>query len=213
MRLTPLLLISLSVLACTSPTKTGNLEQITYAPAALNALPTRDLSHERPETKSYLSLDLPYAAFEKIRQQVEQNHKLTLKNRGEAHITVVTPPEYKKIQKKVSMKEIYDLAEKMKLKESPYRLLCVGKGSLKNSPGKEETYYVVVESERLFELRQEIHRLFISRGGDTADFSPETFYPHVTLGFTQRDLHFEDGVTKDASSCIYSLRPDETSKN
>ena len=31
------------------------------------------------------------------------------------------------------------------------------------------------------------------------------FYPHITLGFTKRDLHFEDGVRKDKSTCVADL--------
>jgi 2'-5' RNA ligase len=209
MRLFPVVLICFSLISCASHPPAGSIEEITYSPKEIASSPARDLSHERPETKSYLSIDLPHPAFEKIRREVEQNQKVTLKNRGESHITVITPPEYKKIQQKVTMKEIYQLAKNIKLMESPYRPLCIGRGQIKDSPDEGVTFYVVVDSERLFELRQNVLSLYLSRGGTPGDFSPENFYPHITLGFTKRDLHFEDGVIKDASTCIYSLRPEE----
>lgn len=160
---------------------------------------------QKVEAKSYLALDLPFAGFEKIRKTVEQKQGLTLQNRGEAHITVITPPEYKKMEKKVSMKEITVLAEKMDLLHSPYKLLCVGKGSLKEHDRSKSTFYVVVESDRLFQIRKAVQMLYIKKGGKAEDFNPDLFYPHVTLGFTDRDLHYEDGVIKDASSCLFSL--------
>lgn len=203
-------IISLSLTACVS-TSQRPLSQINYSLEELKMAPvtTRDSSLQA-ETRSYLSLDLPYAPFEKIRQEIEQSQQMKLTHRGEAHITILTPPEYEKLKKKLSMKEILALTEKMELHKSPYKLLCVGKGSLKISGTEESTFYTVVESDRLFQIRKAIHVLYTSKGGGAQDFSPETFFPHVTLGFTKRDLHYEDGVIKDASTCVYSLRAMET---
>lgn len=206
------IIISLSLTACAS-TSPYALSQLHYSPQDLKTADRSIASVDhKKENKSYLSLDLPYAAFEKIRHDVEKSQHTSLQNRGEAHITVITPPEYKKMQKKISMKEISALAESMDLKKAPYKLLCVGKGTAKDHGKEESTYYVVVESDRLFQIRKAVHMLYTSKGGNTEDFSPETYHPHVTLGFTKRDLHLEDGVIKDASSCIYSLRPEEIGK-
>lgn len=164
--------------------------------------------HSKEEVKSYLALDLPYSPFEKIRKNIEGKLAITLKNRGEAHVTVITPPEYEKMKRKISMQEINALAEKMELQKSPYKLLCVGRGSIGDANKQKSTYYVVVESDRLFQIREAIKVLYVKKGGNTGDFNPETYYPHVTLGFTDSDLHYEDGVIKDASSCIYSLSTD-----
>lgn len=201
------ILISLSLTACASKSPFA-LSALEYSPADLKKSGRGIASVDKKDTKSYLSLDLPYPAFEKLLHDVEKNQHVSLKNRGEAHITILTPPEYAKIQKKVSMKEINALAEQMDLQKSPYKLLCVGKGSVK----EDSTYYVVVESDRLFQIRKAIHLLYTQKGGKGDAFNPESFYPHVTLGFTKKDLHAEDGVIKDASSCIYSLHPDETKK-
>ncbi|MGZ3775078.1 MAG: hypothetical protein ACXVCY_17235 [Pseudobdellovibrionaceae bacterium] len=157
------------------------------------------------DNKTYLSLDLPYSAFQKILKDLEVQIGTTLKNRGEAHITVISPPEFNKLQKKISMKEINVLADEMSLSQAPYKLLCIGKGSLSNQKADQSTYYAVVESERLFQIRTAIQKLYIKKGGKAADFNAEIYYPHVTLGFTDKDLYYEDGVKKDSNSCIYSL--------
>ncbi|MEK2645554.1 hypothetical protein [Bdellovibrio sp. BCCA] len=208
------IIISLSLTACAS-TSPYALSSLSYSEKDLKTSPSRGVASvdsKKDNNKSYLSLELPYPAFEKLRGEVEKTQHVSLQHRGEAHITVITPPEYKKIQKKVSMKEINALASEMGLQKAPYKLLCVGKGSIKDHGKDESTYYAVVESDRLFQIRKAVHLLYTSKGGKTEDFNPEAFYPHVTLGFTQRDLHLEDGVIKDASSCIYSLRPHDETK-
>jgi len=202
-------LLTLSLSACASSTPQG-LPALRYAADEIQ-MKSRAVSSDsghKVDTKSYLSLDLPYEPFEKIRLQLEKEQQLTLQNRGEAHITVITPPEFKKIQKKISMKEIHQLAKKMGLEQTSYTPVCVGKSVLTQSGSEMATYYIVVDAEKLFKIRKAVHELFVKKGGDDFDFLPEKFYPHVTLGFTHRDLHFEDGIRKDASSCIYTLRPE-----
>lgn len=211
MRTFHLALISLSLTACATSSP-YRLESLTYSAADLKPSPQRGLASTGASVKekTYLSVDLPYPAFEKLRKDLESSLGKPLQHRGEAHITVITPPEMKVLRKKVSAKEIQALAERMDLQKSPYHLLCVGKGQLK----EDATYYAVIESDRLFQIRKAVHLLFTSKGGRADDFSPEQFHPHVTLGFTKKDLHLEDGVIKDASSCIYSLRAqDSTAKN
>ncbi len=168
---------------------------------------------EKGAFKSYLAMNLPYSDFEKIRESFETKNHLKLLNRGEAHITVVTPPEYDKVlSKKVSIKEIHALAEKMNIQESSFQKVCVGKGTGKVDGHDQNTYFVVIHSDRLFEIRKAIQDLYVSRGGKAKDFNADSYYPHVTLGYTKRDLHAEDGVMKDASSCILTLQESEQAK-
>lgn len=213
MRVLISIIIGFSFLGCASISKYP-LKTFSYSPQDLQLPPpSSEGKAVTLENKTYLSMDLPYVAFEKLRTEIEGALGQKLLNRGEAHITVVTPPEFKRLQNKISMKDILGVAQKMNLEKSPYRPLCVGQGVLKGSNPQEATYYVVIESDRLFEIRKEIQSLFLSKGGKSEDFSAENFYPHVTLGYTKRDLHFEDGVVKDASSCIFSLRPQPETKN
>lgn len=199
-----LLLILLLTSCATHPPK--GLPSLTFTPEP----PNRELSsHPHPHkdefNKSYLSLELPYAPFESLRLELEKELHTTLKNRGEAHITVITPPEFKKMQKKLSMKEIHSLADKKGLQQTPYQVLCVGKGSVLERGETISTYFAVIQAEKLFDIRKGIQELYVKKGGAKEDFNPEQFYPHVTLGFTHRDLHFEEGVIKGANSCIYTL--------
>ena len=199
------ILISLSLAACATSSH-PSMKTMWFSVSDLQA-PNRDVSAKPSgNEKSYISMDLPVRVFEKLRVELEASQNLKLKSRGEAHITLVTPQEFKKLSKKVPASALHTLADEMDLQKSPYKLLCVGKGSVKT----ESTFYVVIESDRLFQIRKALQALYVKKGGAATDFLPEEFYPHVTVGFTQRDLHIEEGVVKDASSCIYSLRSEQT---
>ncbi|MBO9667026.1 MAG: hypothetical protein J7501_09455 [Bdellovibrio sp.] len=167
------------------------------------------VSHdENAPFKSYLAMNFSYPGFQALLKETEAREKVTLKNRGEAHITVITPPEFDKVlSKKISIQEINAIAAKMNLQGSHFHPLCVGKGKAKIKDQEQSTYFVVMDSENLFKIRKAIQELYISHGGKASDFNPDLFYPHVTLGYTDRDLHYEDGVVKDAASCIFTLEP------
>jgi 2'-5' RNA ligase len=125
-----------------------------------------------------------------------------MKNRGEGHITVISPVEYSKVLKnKISMEEINQIALAHRIQSSRFKIVCLGKGTVK----KMETYFLVLESQDLIHLREEIYEQFVKNGGDMKAFDPHLFYPHITLGFTDQDLHFEQGVVKDRRSCIADI--------
>lgn len=162
---------------------------------------------ENKPMKSYVAMNLAYEPIAEIRKQLEKHLVQKLQFRDEAHITVITPPEYDKtLKKRVGIQELNSLAEKRNLQSSPFKLLCIGRGYATIDGAEQSTYYAVVDSESLYAFRKEVQKLYISRGGRAMDFNPELFFGHVTLGFTKRDLHLEDGVTKDATSCFLPLK-------
>lgn len=151
---------------------------------------------------SYLTMEVNFEPIADLFKQLLIAKRMELTNRGEAHITVITPVEYFEILKsKITMTEIDELAQKHKIQSSKFEAVCVGKGSADINGKTEYAFYVVVRSPDLLKLREEIHKLFVSKGGDKEFFKPQYFYPHITLGFTERDLHLSDGVIKDESSC------------
>lgn len=159
-------------------------------------------SHE-----NWLALNLDEKPAELIRRHIDnqtastestsgQPPKTALKHRGEAHITILTPPEFNLLKDKLTMKEIEAIAQAQGLQISQWTPVCLGRGQHKN----ESTYYVVVQSQDLFMIRQAISREYIARAGRN-NFAADHFYPHITIGFTDRDLHEADGVIKDKNSC------------
>ena len=126
--------------------------------------------------------------------------KTSLETRGEAHITLITPPEFKVLVKKIPAEILHQMADKF-IKTTPsFEHVCLGLGE-KFGAGK--TYFVVIKSADLLAFRASLAH--VSKLPVTA-FDPANFYPHVTIGFTQRDLHLEDGITKDTRACPEHLQ-------
>ncbi len=155
--------------------------------------------------ENYLSLNLPFAPFSQLNSDI-QNQFGNLKNRGEVHITVITPPEFDAIlSQKLSMKEINAIAENFKIQDSEVKAVCLGRGDAVLAGIKQSTYFVVLESQSLVELRRQISSAYLAKGGKPHEFDPENYYPHITIGFSLRDLHESDGVKKDKNTCIAQL--------
>jgi hypothetical protein len=47
---------------------------------------------------------------------------------------------------------------------------------------------------------------FENSGGRPGDFDADKFYSHITVGFTDRDLHEADGVIKNMDSCVAPVK-------
>lgn len=158
---------------------------------------------------SALAMSIQHAPVANLRLQIEShiNKKLDYfkgwNPEGEAHVTVVTPGEYFEVLKsKLTMSEIEAIADKYDIQES--RLMIQGLGSAKILiDGKEEeTFFLIVDSAELRNIRQQIFYEFTRRGGDRSAFDPSWFFPHITIGYTKRDLHEADGIKKNLK---YSL--------
>ena len=124
--------------------------------------------------------------------------------RTEAHITVVTPIEFHRVLRdKLTIQEIHQIATKLNIQQSKFKVVCLGKGESVVDSRAEQTYYLVVDAPNLLKIRKEIFRLFKSRGGNVSKFAPDLFYPHITIGYTNNDLYLEsNGVIKGKNSCF-----------
>ncbi|KAJ1952376.1 hypothetical protein EC988_003590 [Linderina pennispora] len=165
---------------------------------------------------SYLQQTLDFAPFKKLFDQVNATEK-TLKSRGEAHITVVTPPEFDQVLKPagITIQEIEAIAKARRIQSARLRPVCLGrfKASLPTpasdaDKGQFTLYSLVVADVHgdLLAIRQDIYKLFRKRGGEGALFQPEAFWPHVTMGFDRRDLFITDGVYKGSNYCYAPIR-------
>lgn len=149
-----------------------------------------------------LAFNVHYTPILKLRKLVSKKigHKLKFYKgwdpKGEAHVTVITPPEYVSVLRhKMTMLEIHDIA-KDKIQSADLSLLGIGsfRGQLEGH--EEETFFLIVDSSVLREIRQDVFRLFIARGGDPKYFDPSWFFPHITIGYTEKDFHEKDGAIK-----------------
>ncbi len=155
---------------------------------------------------SYISISIGFPPVKELFVSLQDREEMKLKNRGEAHITVITPIEFSQVLKeKISIKELNQLVLKENLQASKFEVICLGMGKKIINFKEERTFYLVVTSEDLLEYRRRVEKLFIQRGGRKGKFDAEHFYPHITVGFSKRDLHEQDGVIKGMNSCYAGL--------
>ncbi|MFC1745808.1 hypothetical protein ACFL35_17580, partial [Candidatus Riflebacteria bacterium] len=152
-----------------------------------------------------LLMNIPFKPVNKVFKQIKKSLGFTnFSNRGEAHITVITPIEYFKVlYPRVTINEIDILARRYKIQKSSFTIPVLGSGKKVIDNKLEQTFFLVVKSKALLNLRKKINEYFIAQGGNPGFFKPERYYPHITVGFTKRDLHASDGVIKD----IYTKDP------
>lgn len=154
---------------------------------------------------NYVEMKVPYEPIAQVKKAVESREGVTLQSRGEAHITLVTPPEMTVLRTRLSLEQINGFIEKSNIQKIPYQLNCLGRGQIKLGDRRLETYYVVVQAPGLLKVREKLRQQFMAAGGDKQAFVVESFRPHITVGYTDRDLHAEDGVIKDSRSCLYKV--------
>lgn len=163
------------------------------------------IGHEGPGAfENVLAQNLPYENFKMLRGLLEEyfGRKLNFYQgwnpQGEAHVTVITPVEYWQILRPyLTMQEINTIAVQNHIQASAPQVLGMGAGRAETDGQTEETYFVIMRAPELLKLRRAVQKEFVKRGGAAEAFDPEDFYPHVTVAFTKRDLHIQDGVIKD----------------
>jgi hypothetical protein len=167
-------------------------------------------SHQGPGPfDSALAMSIQNAPLAKLRLQIDSALGIKLdyfkgwNPEGEAHVTVVTPVEFFEVLKsKLTMSEIEAIADKYDIQESRLMILGLGSAKVLIDGKEEETFFVIVDSAELRNIRQQIFYEFTRRGGDRSAFDPTWFFPHITIGYTKRDLHEADGIKKNLK---YSL--------
>ena len=164
---------------------------------------------KRPDFKleaDWVGIPMPYAPVEKIREELEKRIGKKLHHRGEAHITVITPPEFRILSQTLKMNWIEKIVAKEGSMKAPIKVLCLKKITAVLGNKTEESWFISVESAELREFRSQVWRRFVANGGIPGDFAWKRWAPHITVGFTSRDLHDEDRISKDKADCTYELK-------
>lgn len=171
--------------------------------------------HGRGKFANYITMQLPYSPIQGVFLQLKKVYP-TLKTRGEAHITVLTPLEYHLLKDRLSMQEMDQIAQVEGIQQANFEILGLGSGKTTLQGKEARTYFVIVQSTGLLRIRQKIKEAYERKPDRTpgafsthAAFDPIAYYPHITVGFTLRDLHEQDGVIKDM---VHSKDPHWTLK-
>ncbi|KAF9978384.1 hypothetical protein BGZ73_002563 [Actinomortierella ambigua] len=158
-----------------------------------------------------MNLDFKYVKpfVDMVNSTSSLNNNTALISRGEAHITMITPPEYDTILSKVgvTIQELNAIAtnKKRPLQRARFSIPCLGRvQAVTKDNAFHQSWQLIVNDDKkdLLHYRQQVFKLYVKKGGNPALFDPEEFMPHITLGYKTRDLFVEDGVYKRKNACI-----------
>ena len=197
MRIIIILLISLISLSALAEPKTLILN------AQIINAPSRGFrTHTGPFT---LAIDLPYGPMVALREALQIELSITNKldffkgwdPSGEAHITVISPPEFINVlSKHLTEDDINNIARFHEIQQADVHVLGLGSGKPKTVKNNQETFFLIVESRKARLIRMAIHAEYVRKGGQAQDWDPAWFFPHVTIGYYQGDVHENQGLLK-----------------
>ena len=112
--------------------------------------------HGSADMDNALAMNIQYAPVKAVREQLSaylqfKLHYFTGWNaNGEAHVTVITPPEYANVIKQyVSMARIEELAKQADIQHAVVDIIGIGSGDVKINGKQEQTYFLIVSSTRI----------------------------------------------------------------
>lgn len=150
-----------------------------------------------------LALNVEYEQVQELRSLIESEIGRELKfftgwaQEGEAHVTTINPVEFRSVLRfHLSMERINQIARDEDIQSSDLQIMGIGSGEREINGSLEETFYLIVDSAKLRKIRYLIYQEFVSNGGDPKAFDPTWFFPHITIGFTERDIHENSGLLK-----------------
>lgn len=174
---------------------------------------SRDVFNKVPFSNQYsedgaLIMNIDYKSVNDLKLLIESQFKgliqnKKLKDRGEAHITLITPPEGRTgffpnsvgIDKVLPTDLMLDMY-KNTVQDMEFDILCLGMQS--NSKGN-IVFFLVVESYEVMGLREEIESYVQNRDLTIPFRAKGSYYPHITVGYVGGDVH---GVSKGKDSCV-----------
>lgn len=102
------------------------------------------------------------------------NPFLASQHLGEAHITVVTPPEFNVLKEAgITLDELNAIALDMDIQSLSFVLICLGREKVTKDGKDYIVYQGIVDAPSLTNIRNAIFRRYASKGGNTALFDPQ----------------------------------------
>lgn len=162
---------------------------------------------EKPKLskRTIVAQPVDYKPVKRVLDALNAKRRHPLKSHGEGHVTVINPSEYSSVlSKHLSKERIQEIAEQEGFRKAEFEVVGLGRAKAPLQGEVAESFFLVVKSPALTRIRKKIHDEFVAKGGKSSAFNPVQYEPHITVGFTHRDLHSSDGVRKDVSSIDHS---------
>ncbi|KAI7904555.1 uncharacterized protein BX663DRAFT_320855 [Cokeromyces recurvatus] len=122
---------------------------------------------------SWLAMNFDFQYVKPIFDFLNTTHKVPLLSRGEAHITVISPPEFTVLATAgVTIDDLNKIAISDTIQKSKVEIICIGKEDVVIENKNRIVYQIIVKSSDLIGIRKKIFQLYARKDGNTALFDP-----------------------------------------
>lgn len=158
---------------------------------------------------SYLVMNLNNSYLKPLIAELNATNSFSLRTRAEAHITIISPPEFNfALNSVLTMEDINQIALEAEIQSSKFEIVCLAKQSQFDPKlsKRSAVFNLIVESPALLAIRNSIQARYEEKGGEASNFDAQRFYPHITLAFEEHGDWFpEDQVFKTKRTCISKI--------
>lgn len=154
----------------------------------------------------YYAIPLPHAPVAFLRNELNKRYKIDLLSTGEAHLTVLSPSDWRILGQRVTMPEVEQLALKQRAHVAKIETLCLGQVVSEVKGKKNTTWVLKVDSPELRQFRRYIWRIYVTKNGSGEDFDWESWNPSVTVGYTDKQLYDEDLTARETFECLIPVK-------
>lgn len=106
--------------------------------------------------------------------EVLNSTKVPLINRGESHVTVISPPEFAILAAAgITIEQVNKIARDLKIQSSKVAIVCLGKEDVVVANLNKIVYQIIVKVPNLVKIRRKIFQLYMQQGGNSALFDPQ----------------------------------------
>lgn len=110
--------------------------------------------------------------------------KVPLITRGDAHITVISPPEFAVLATAgITIEQVNTFARDSNIQSSKVNAICLGREDVVVGGIERVVYQILVKSPDLIKIREKIFQLYAKNDGNTALFDPQVSFFLLLLFF------------------------------
>ncbi|KAI9469042.1 MAG: hypothetical protein EXX96DRAFT_590237 [Benjaminiella poitrasii] len=129
---------------------------------------------EHPDgNSSWLGITFDFQYVKPIFDLVNSTEEKPLLNRGEAHATVISPPEFAVLAKAdITVDQMNEVAISHAIQSSKVDIVCLGKEDVVIQGQQRIVYQIIIKSKDLIKIRKRLFQLYVEKGGNTSLFDP-----------------------------------------
>ena len=155
-----------------------------------------------------LIIPIPYPEIQILAAELEKRDGTKLVPQQQGHLKVVTNSEWRILNQRLSMDDLEKLATKYSMMKMTFTPKCLAKVEVVIREKRDHSWVVVGAADEVMQLRREIWRFYMTKGGAGPEFQWKKWHPVVTVASTTSN--FDDDLSyreKPVCAIVLTMTP------